>query len=135
MWDLFHEALELAPGERDAFVDAASADDDELRVELCRLLVGHERAPSLLDPLQDGDGSDDDPLIGARIGGYRLDQLIGRGGMGTVYAATQEEPIRRQVALKLITLGMDTAEVVALRAGFEHTYAAASIQLPFYSLF
>ena len=48
-----------------------------------------------------------------RIGPYRLLQRLGEGGMGVVYLAEQEEPIRRQVALKLIRLGMDTERVLA----------------------
>lgn len=47
------------------------------------------------------------------IGRYRLVEPIGEGGMGTVWRAEQEEPIRRSVALKIIKLGMDTKEVVA----------------------
>src|ERR1051325_4471154 len=45
---------------------------------------------------------------GDRIGRYKLLQKIGEGGMGVVYMAEQEEPIRRRVALKIIKLGMDT---------------------------
>jgi len=111
MWDLFHEALERAPGERDAFLKAI--DDPTLRREIQRLLDDHESAPSHLDPLRDGESEDADVGIGTRIHGYRIEREIGRGGMGTVYAAWQEEPIRRAVALKLVTMGMDTAEVVA----------------------
>ncbi len=50
---------------------------------------------------------------GDRIGRYRLLQSIGEGGCGIVYMAEQEEPVRRRVALKVIKLGMDTAQVVA----------------------
>ena len=39
---------------------------------------------------------------GERLGPYRLIQEIGHGGMGSVYLAEQEEPVRRQVALKII---------------------------------
>jgi serine/threonine protein kinase/tetratricopeptide (TPR) repeat protein len=48
-----------------------------------------------------------------RIGPYRILQKIGEGGMGEVYEALQEEPVRRKVALKVIKAGMDTKQVVA----------------------
>ncbi len=44
---------------------------------------------------------------------YKLLQEVGQGGMGTVWMAEQHEPVRRQVALKLVKLGMDTKEVIA----------------------
>ena len=47
------------------------------------------------------------------IGGYKLLQSIGEGGMGTVWMAQQAAPIQRKVALKIVKLGMDTKEVVA----------------------
>jgi eukaryotic-like serine/threonine-protein kinase len=54
------------------------------------------------------------PWIGKVIGGrYTLVELLGEGGMGAVYRAEQTQPIRRQVALKLIRAGMDSRSVVA----------------------
>ena len=50
---------------------------------------------------------------GDRIGHYKLLQQIGEGGCGVVYMAQQETPVRRQVALKIIKLGMDTRNVIA----------------------
>jgi serine/threonine protein kinase len=50
---------------------------------------------------------------GTRLGPYRLLEEIGHGGMGAVYLAEQEEPVRRRVALKLIKAGMDSEQVVA----------------------
>jgi serine/threonine protein kinase/tetratricopeptide (TPR) repeat protein len=47
-----------------------------------------------------------------RIGAYKILEIIGEGGMGTVYLAEQTEPVHRKVALKVIKLGMDTKEVV-----------------------
>ena len=51
--------------------------------------------------------------IGSQIGPYKLLQEIGEGGMGTVYMAQQEKPVKRRVALKIIKQGMDTKQVVA----------------------
>ncbi|MHC4388143.1 MAG: tetratricopeptide repeat protein [Planctomycetota bacterium] len=50
---------------------------------------------------------------GSQIGRYRLVRLIGEGGMGMVYLAQQEHPIKRQVALKVIKPGMDSKRVMA----------------------
>ena len=50
---------------------------------------------------------------GSQLLHYRLIEQIGEGGMGVVYLARQETPIRRPVAIKVIKLGMDTREVLA----------------------
>jgi serine/threonine protein kinase/Tfp pilus assembly protein PilF len=50
---------------------------------------------------------------GASIGPYRLLEKLGEGGMGEVWLADQTSPVRRQVALKIIKAGMDSAQVVA----------------------
>lgn len=50
---------------------------------------------------------------GTKIGPYKLLQLIGEGGFGSVFMAQQEHPVQRKVALKIIKLGMDTRSVVA----------------------
>ncbi len=47
-----------------------------------------------------------------RIGPYKLLDVLGEGGMGTVYLAEQKEPVRRRVALKLIRLGMASDNVL-----------------------
>ena len=44
---------------------------------------------------------------------YRILQKIGEGGMGAVYLAQQEKPIKRQVALKVIKLGANSKKVIA----------------------
>jgi serine/threonine protein kinase/tetratricopeptide (TPR) repeat protein len=55
-------------------------------------------------------GSGQNGNIGRQIGNYKLLELIGEGGMGEVYRAEQTRPFRRQVAIKIIKLGMSTAE-------------------------
>lgn len=50
---------------------------------------------------------------GAQIGPYIIREQLGEGGMGVVYVAEQQEPVRRHVALKIIKPGMDSKEVLA----------------------
>ncbi|MHC4680809.1 MAG: tetratricopeptide repeat protein [Planctomycetota bacterium] len=68
---------------------------------------------------------------GSRIGPYFITQVLGEGGMGIVYLAQQEEPVRRQVALKVIKPGMDSKRVIArfeaekqVLALMQHTHIA-----------
>ena len=49
---------------------------------------------------------------GKVIGPYKLLQIIGEGGMGTVYMAQQSKPVERRVVLKIIKAGMDTKQVI-----------------------
>jgi serine/threonine protein kinase len=50
---------------------------------------------------------------GTMIGPYKLMEQIGEGGMGLVFVAEQQRPIRRKVALKVVKPGMDTRAVIA----------------------
>ncbi len=63
-------------------------------------------------PKEGGNPSDVSEGLG-RVGGYKLLEKIGEGGLGVVYMAEQKEPIRRRVAIKLIKPGMDSREVIA----------------------
>jgi serine/threonine protein kinase len=51
--------------------------------------------------------------VGASIGPYKLLEQIGEGGMGVVYMAAQQTPVKRKVAIKVIKPGMDTKQVIA----------------------
>jgi serine/threonine protein kinase len=108
--EIFSAALRKDAGpERTAFLDGACGRDAGLRARVDALLTAHEDAGSFLEspaaPVAEGPGT--------KIGPYKLLQRIGEGGMGVVYMAEQEEPVRRKVALKIIKLGMDTKQVIA----------------------
>ncbi|HVK16579.1 MAG TPA: serine/threonine-protein kinase [Fimbriiglobus sp.] len=54
-----------------------------------------------------------EPRAEQSIGPYKLVQKLGEGGMGEVWAAVQEHPVKRRVALKLVKAGMDSDQVIA----------------------
>jgi WD40 repeat protein/serine/threonine protein kinase len=119
---LFVSALDKAPAERGAFLDAACAGDATLRGLVEDLLREQDHVGGFLETpvLAGARGKGGTEIIagvtekpGDRIGRYKLLQQIGEGGCGVVYMAEQEEPVRRRVALKVIKLGMDTKSVIA----------------------
>ena len=109
--------MELPPERRMEFLDRACGADTELRAEAMSL-VGHVDASEdffsvLARKVDEGRESARSATHPESIGHYRLLELLGEGGMGQVWLAEQQAPVRRHVALKVIKLGMDTAEVVA----------------------
>jgi len=128
MRDIFDQARRLPAPERAAFLDGLVAADGAMRTQIEDMLAALEAAgPFLSEPTlghQDDSPTADSaagatlatPLRegpGTRIGPYKLLQLIGEGGFGSVFMAEQEWPVARKVALKIIKLGMDTRQVVA----------------------
>jgi serine/threonine protein kinase/tetratricopeptide (TPR) repeat protein len=117
--ELFIEALQKSDDtERRAFLDAACAGDAGLRDRVLRLLAEHAKQESFLldEPPGVAASTVDLPPSerpGAVIGPYKLVELIGEGGMGSVWLAHQAEPVKRKVALKLIKPGMDSKQVLA----------------------
>ncbi len=129
--------------DRMAYLDLACAGEPSLKAQVEQLLEAHDRAGVFLtsaaettvgsekttasndvaiaptavaadlhrlelaspSPIAEGPGS--------RIGPYTIIRKLGEGGMGIVFLAEQERPVRRKVALKVIKPGMDTQQVVA----------------------
>ena len=65
------------------------------------------------DPPPDRPGGSDDTPAGVQLGPYRLVKTLGEGGMGTVWLAEQDKPVRRRVAVKVIKAGLDSRQVLA----------------------
>src|SRR5262249_47684636 len=89
-----------------------------LRERVQVLLRAYEEQASFLEspPYVGGASRIDQPASespGVVIGPYKLIEPIGQGGMGTVWMAQQQEPVKRLVAVKLIKAGMDSRQVIA----------------------
>lgn len=127
--EIFEHVIDLKRAQRSEYIARACGDDSALRADVEALLRAHDGAAkfmasptagSMADPIPTADSSAvataasrlrESP--GTRIGPYKLLQLIGEGGFGSVFMAEQEKPVARKVALKIIKLGMDTRQVVA----------------------
>jgi serine/threonine protein kinase len=77
-----------------------------------RLVAALDVSSSSTDPLRSSVPLDQEG-IGGHIGPYRLLEVLGEGGMGTVYAAEQEYPVRRRVAVKVIRPGLGSRDIIA----------------------
>lgn len=137
---IFQDALEYGPAQRDGFLAEACQGDPSLLDEVKVLLQLHQEEDTFFDeggvevgfqvlaahepavPAED--------VSGKEIGAYRLVREIGRGGMGVVYeAARADAAFHKRVALKVLKRGMDTDAVVArfrterqILAGLEHPH-------------
>src|SRR5262245_7931565 len=104
-------AIVEQPADRwETLLNEACGTDLELHREVAILLKAHGEEKGILDqnlyePSQEAPAT--------VIGPYKLLELIGEGGMGTVWMAQQTEPVKRVVALKLIKPGMDSRQVLA----------------------
>jgi len=115
------EARQRAAGpERDSFLAEACGADAALRAKVEALLETDaaeqlDSAPAKAATIRIATAAmgaaPEGP--GQVIGRYKLLQLLGEGGFGSVFMAEQEKPVQRKVALKIIKLGMDTRQVIA----------------------
>ena len=107
--EMLDAALELPPAEREGYVAAACEGNDELRREVLSLLRAQERAGTFLagsamraaaqELARDSGGHGS--LVGEQVGTYKIEKLLGAGGMGEVYLAS-EARLNRRVALKIL---------------------------------
>lgn len=115
--EIFEQAIDLSPTERNKLLADACSEDTQLRARVEALLAASEEAGSFLgEPTIDHVAaaySEPAEQAGSTIGRYKLLEKIGHGGFGDVYMAQQHKPMKRRVALKIIKLGMDTKQVVA----------------------
>jgi serine/threonine protein kinase/Tfp pilus assembly protein PilF len=128
--DLFQSAAERAPEERAAFLDEACHGDEGLCREVESLLASYERAENFIESpafevapellTNDRAGA----LVGELIGQYRIESLIGVGGMGEVYLA-RDERLGRKVALKLLPKHLTADETQLTRFKTEARSASA----------
>jgi serine/threonine protein kinase len=128
--DLFQSAVERAPEERVAFLDEACHGDGDLRCEVETLLTSHERSENFIElpayevapELVTNDRTAG--LVGELVGHYRIESLIGVGGMGEVYLA-RDERLGRKAALKLLPENLTTDEAQLSRFKNEARSASA----------
>ncbi len=117
--DLLAQAARLEPGQRISFIKSRAGADEDVAAEALDLLPTLDDSMFLATPTGAGLTQALDPTMqlgvgpGQSIGRYRLLQLIGEGGFGSVFLAEQTEPVHRRVALKIIKAGMDTRQVIA----------------------
>ena len=120
--ELFQKASLLGEADREAFLEAECRDDTALRQAVEALFMAHAAqipSPQLFstemgeERALEGFVAPEQERPGIQIGRYTLRELIGEGGMGAVWIAEQNKPVRRRVALKLVKAGMDSKQVIS----------------------
>lgn len=109
-WDLlaehFDAALSLPREHRRAFVERICANDPELRAELVSLLDSSDAASHFLESPEESGAAEpaagETLEIGSRLGSWRIERFIGRGGMGEVYEVRRADgQFEQRAALKV----------------------------------
>jgi tetratricopeptide (TPR) repeat protein len=100
---IFAEAVEQDPEQRSEYVSRVCGANSDLYREVISLLENHGGADSLFERPAAAIATPTDPMLGKRIGGYKVLRQIGLGGMGAVYLAERaDDQFRKLVALKAV---------------------------------
>jgi eukaryotic-like serine/threonine-protein kinase len=122
----------------DDAVASARAVGVPLALRFSEILVSGDHRRATVLPMLDADGGSAPPVSagaarhlepGKTLAHYTIIDKIGEGGFAEVWLAQQEEPVHRQVALKVIKEGMDTRRVLARFAA--ERQALALLQHPY----
>jgi serine/threonine protein kinase len=124
--DLYHAALEQPSDVRSRFLAQACGEDDDLLSEVQALLDHDQDTNSVVDrPAWErvaGIGTTRELLSGTYLGPYCIDRLLGSGGMGNVYRATDTR-LGRAVAIKVLR---EERAPAAMRLRFQREAQAIS---------
>ncbi len=134
----FQKASELPRDKQAQYVKTACGDDPETFAMVMDMLSAITEKPHFLEnPLQNfqmliGDDEGPEKMVGSVIGAYRIERMIGEGGMGVVYLAERDdEEFQKKVAIKILKRGMDTDALLQrfrverqTLAGLNHPYIA-----------
>jgi serine/threonine protein kinase len=133
--ELYHAALEVSESEREAFLRQNCDADEDLRREVESLLSFDKAPASLLDNPPESfvaemftEQESENNLIDRQIGRYKVEKLLGKGGMGEVYLA-EDVRLKRSVALKFLSVtGSDNQNL--LRRFEQEAFAVSALNHP-----
>lgn len=104
--DLYFKIIDLPHAEQSTFIAKAKKQHPNIIAEVLAMLAEDQSLHPALQTgnrLEDFFQTDDQDLIGSRLGNYELVEYLGGGGMGSVFLAEQVDgELERKVALKLI---------------------------------
>jgi len=96
--EIFHQVQALPAAEQSAFLESCCDGDDSLKADVESLLAASDKEGQEVAP-----AGQSDRWLGFELGSYRIDSLLGRGGMGAVYLASRVGgDIAQQVAIKVM---------------------------------